>query len=93
VNVPVALAFNPCMKYLAAVPALAWMAVQAASPSPAWPPAPPPPDLRQAVEQYHPGNAIAPRQLTALERAELRRQLNEYARPAPIPRPPPQPRR
>jgi hypothetical protein len=94
VNVPAALAFNPCMKYLAAVVlALPWMAIQAAPPPPVWAPAPPPPDLRQAVQQYHPGGAAAPRQLTPAERAELRKQLTDYARPAPTPHPAPQPRR
>lgn len=47
--------------------------------------------LRQAVQQYHPSSsAPAPRQLTAQERAELRRQLLESRRarqriPAPKP--------
>jgi len=94
VNVPAALAFNPCMKYLAAaVPALAWLAVQAAPMTPSWPPAPPPPDLRQAVQQYHPGSVAVPRQLSPAERAELRRQLTDYGRPAPAPHPAPQSRR
>jgi hypothetical protein len=37
-------------------------------------------DLRRAVQQYHPAGAPAPRQLTPVERAELRRQLSELGR-------------
>lgn len=47
-------------------------------------PAPAPsrvPELRQALQQYHPGSAAAPLRLTAEQRAELRRQLTEYAPP------------
>jgi hypothetical protein len=39
-------------------------------------------DLRQALRQYHPGTAPAPRELSAGERAELRRQLSEQGQPA-----------
>jgi hypothetical protein len=39
------------------------------------------PDLRQvSVQKSAPPASIAPRQLSALERAELRRQLSEYSR-------------
>jgi hypothetical protein len=34
-------------------------------------------DLRQAVQQYHRDSSATPRQLTPVERAELRRQLSE----------------
>ena len=66
--------------------AIAWAAAQAAAPhlqSQAPAPVPPPPDIRQALQQYQRGAvpAPAPRQLTAPERAELRRQLSEYAQP------------
>ena len=37
-------------------------------------------DLRQVLQQYDPG-AVQPRQLTAVERAELRKQLAESAGP------------
>jgi hypothetical protein len=37
------------------------------------------PDLRQALQQYHPGSVAPPRQLSAEERVELRRQLAESA--------------
>jgi hypothetical protein len=40
-------------------------------------------DLRQSLQQYHQAGAPAPRQLSAAERAELRRQLMEYDRPLP----------
>jgi hypothetical protein len=72
------------MKSLAvAVAVLAWAAQAAAphaqGPAPTQPPAP---DLRQALQQAR-GTAPAPlpRQLTPPERAELRRQLSEYAQP------------
>jgi hypothetical protein len=71
------------MKYLAAaVSALAWTALQAAPTMPSRPSEPPPPDLRQALQQYHPGTSAPLRQLTSAERAELRRQLTEFAQPA-----------
>ena len=60
------------MKYLAAALALACAGAGAA-------PARPDPaaGLRQALQQYHPERSPAPRQLSAGERAELRRQLSE----------------
>jgi hypothetical protein len=84
VNVRLALPFNRDMKYFAVVvSALAWASVQAAQEPPPRPPAPPePPDLRQVLQQYHPGTVAAPRQLSPAERAELRRQLTDYAQPA-----------
>lgn len=40
-------------------------------------------DLRQSLlQRYHGGSAPAPRQLTPVERAELRRQLTEYGQPS-----------
>jgi len=70
------------MKYLVAA-LLSWTGAQAAS---APPPLPPPPrpvlGLRQALEQYHPGDGAVPRQLNPAERAELRRQLSEFGQPA-----------
>ncbi|MBK6006452.1 hypothetical protein JJB11_10140 [Ramlibacter ginsenosidimutans] len=44
-------------------------------------PAPSAPELRQALQQYHPGSAASPVRLTAEQRAELRRQLSEYGPP------------
>lgn len=44
-------------------------------------PQPPPADLRQALQQYQKIVAPAPRQLSAEERAELRRQLAEQGQP------------
>ena len=61
------------------------LAAQAASqPQGAPRPAPAParvPELRQALQQYHPGSAASPVRLTAEQRAELRRQLSEYGPP------------
>ena len=43
-------------------------------------------DLRQAVRQYHPAVAAPPpRQLSAGERAELRKQLADFNHPRPNP--------
>lgn len=76
------------MKYLAAAGALACMTVQAVPPVPPMPPvepvslpiaAPGPVDLRQSLRQYHPDRTAAPRALTPIERAELRRQLSEQS--------------
>jgi hypothetical protein len=70
------------MKYLVAV-LLCWTGAQAAPPpreNP--PPSRPPMDLREALEQYHPGSGGAPRRLSPPERAELRRQLSEFGQPA-----------
>jgi hypothetical protein len=39
------------------------------------------PELREALQQYHPGSAAAPRKLTAEQRATLRRQLSEFGPP------------
>ncbi|HWI79176.1 MAG TPA: hypothetical protein VNS31_08260 [Ramlibacter sp.] len=71
------------MKSLAAALALACLAAAAApEQEQEQPPPRPAPDLRQAVQQYDAGSGAAPRRLTAVERAELRRQLSEQARPA-----------
>ena len=81
------------MKYLAAALALAGVAASAAPPPN---PALQIPDLRQALRQYDRDGDALPRQLSPVERAELRRQLTEYPRPAPVqqqPRPQPQPQR
>lgn len=47
------------------------------------PPQPPPPlpHLRLTLRQYHPGATQVPRRLSADERAELRRQIAETAKP------------
>jgi hypothetical protein len=39
--------------------------------------------LRQTLQQYHPASGASPRELTPVERAELRRQLSEQPRPQP----------
>lgn len=36
-------------------------------------------DLRQSLRQYHPDRTAAPRALSPVERAELRRQLSEQS--------------
>jgi len=41
----------------------------------------PPPDLRRTVQQYPRGSEPATRELTQVQRAELRRQLSEFAPP------------
>jgi hypothetical protein len=41
----------------------------------------PPPDLHRTVLQYPRGSEPAPRELTQVQRAELRRQLSEFAPP------------
>jgi hypothetical protein len=67
----------PCMKYLVAAAALYAAAAAAVPNAPRHVP-----DLRQTLQQYHPGStAPAPRQLSPVERAELRRQLVDQARP------------
>lgn len=63
------------MKSLAAVLALASLAAAAAPPEQR-----PVQDLRQSLRQYTAGTA-APRQLTPVERAELRRQITEIEPP------------
>lgn len=72
--------FNHHMKYLAAcvVAGCAGAAVAVPMPQPQ-----PQRDLRQVLQQYHPGatQPPPPRQLTPGERAELRRQLGEYGAP------------
>ena len=69
------------MKYLAAALAFASAAAAAA------PGSQPPADLRRTLQQYHPTRSPAPRELSPVERAELRRQLIEYKQ---VPhRPPP----
>jgi hypothetical protein len=53
------------------------------------PPLRPPAELRQTLQRYHRGSGAAPRQLTPVERAELRRQVMESAAPPPgTPAPP-----
>jgi hypothetical protein len=78
------------MKYFAAAALALWGAgALAAPPQPVHSPAPPPPDLRQMLQQYQvtststtaPRQMTEARQLTDAERAELRRQLSEYAQP------------
>lgn len=79
VNAGRAAAFNQGMKYLAAALGLA-CAAQAAPPvQPVSAPMPPEPDLRQSLRQYHPDRTATPRELTPIERAELRRQLSEQS--------------
>jgi hypothetical protein len=41
----------------------------------------PPPDLRRTVQQYPGGGEPPRRELTQVQRAELRRQLSEFAPP------------
>jgi len=71
------------MKYLAVALGLACAAASAAPQIPA--PGPGPvlavDDLRQALQQYHRDSSATPRQLTPVERAELRRQLSDYGQP------------
>ena len=70
------------MKYLACA-VLACAGAAGAAPAPEPRPEPQPP-LRQALQQYQPGATAPtppPRELTPLERAELRRQLVEYGQP------------
>lgn len=80
------------MKCVPAVLALVSLAAAAVPPLQPQPQRPPPQelaqqelpqrDLRQSLLQhYHGGSAQAPRQLTPVERAELRRQLTEYGQP------------
>ena len=64
------------MKSLAAVLALASLSAAAAPPEQR-----PAPDLRQSLRQYDRPGTAAPRQLTPVERAELRRQLTEFEPP------------
>ena len=66
------------MKYLAVVFGLASAAACAAPPTPPPAPAAAVVDLRQALQQYRLDSSAAPRQLTPVERAELRRQLSEF---------------
>jgi len=65
------------MKYLAATLALACLGANAGPP----PQQQPAGGLRQTLQQYQPASGAAPRQLTPVERAELRRQLSEYGPP------------
>lgn len=46
------------------------------------PPNPAVVDLRQVLQQYHPGSPAPARELSAPERAELRRQLGSQPKPA-----------
>ena len=74
------------MKLITAALALVWLAAGADTlPSPQQPRAPTPePALRQVLhEVFRQDASPPPRQLSAVERAELRRQLNEYGRPQP----------
>jgi hypothetical protein len=67
---------------------LALIAVMAAAAchAQASPPGHPPPNLRQVAGEQKPAPtptpSFSPRQLSAQERAELRRQLSQYSRPA-----------
>jgi hypothetical protein len=71
--------FNTHMKYLAACVVLGCAGAATAAPQPQQIPQR---DLRQVLQQYHPGTTTPPpRQLTPSERAELRRQLDEYRAP------------
>ena len=63
------------MKYFPAALALAGLGAAAAPASP-----PTQPDLRRILQQYDRGIVATPRELTPLERAELRRQLSEQQR-------------
>jgi hypothetical protein len=67
------------MKYRAAALAVACIAAAAGA---APPPNPAAVELRQVLQQYHPASASPPRELSAKERAELRRQIGEHAPPA-----------
>lgn len=91
VNWAATAAFNRGMTIFAAVLAsVALAASLAASAADAPPPAPqersaaPDHGLRQAVQDFfrQEQSPSPPRQLSATERAELRRQLSDYARPA-----------
>lgn len=64
------------MKYLGAVVAFASVAAAAAPPSQRQEA-----DLRRVLQQYHSVSTPPPRQLTPVERAELRRQLSEHRKP------------
>ncbi len=68
--------FNREMKYLAAALALATVAAMAAQPTERASV-----DLRRTLQQYPAESTPQPRQLTAVERAELRRQLSESRQP------------
>ena len=67
------------MKYFLAALAMGACALAAAQPAQRVT------DLRRVLEQYHPASAPLPqpRQLTPEERAQLRRQLADFAPPAP----------
>jgi hypothetical protein len=80
------------MKYLA-VTALALAGAAAAAAQQSEPPAVPPADLRQALQQFQRATVPAPRQLSPNERAELRRQLSEYGPPHAPEAPPAPPER
>jgi hypothetical protein len=86
VNLGAALPFYLGMKsHFALLLVLGSVAAQAAS-QPQGAPRPVPasarvPELRAALQQYHPGSAAVPLRLTADQRAELRRQLTEYGPP------------
>ena len=71
--------FNTHMKYLAACWVLGCAAAASAAPQPQDIPQR---DLRQVLQQYQLGpKPPPPRELTPTERAELRRQLDEYRAP------------
>jgi hypothetical protein len=71
------------MKYLAAPVVLACACAAGAAPAEPQPQQVPVRDLRQVLQQYQGTTPTPPppRQLTAAERAELRRQLVEYGAP------------
>ena len=64
------------MNYFAAMLALASLGAGAAPPAQQAPAG----GLRQTLQQYHPASGAAPRQLTPVEREELRRQISEQGR-------------
>jgi hypothetical protein len=66
------------MKYLSAAFAAVVAGAACAAPPVTKPESAP---LRVTLRQYHPGAAQAPRRLNAGERAELRRQIAETAKP------------
>jgi hypothetical protein len=66
------------MNYFAALLALACVSAGAAPPQQSAAGG-----LRQTLQQYHPASGASPRELTPVERAELRRQLSEQPRPQP----------
>jgi hypothetical protein len=86
VNWKAALPFYLGMKSVFALLLVLGSLAAQAAPQPQVAPRPAPalsrvPELREALQQYHPGSAATPVRLTAEQRAELRRQLSEYGPP------------